>query len=79
MENSFNKKKSKISLKGYYDGLPNPVTPQRQLIIDIMQKCNVVESTAFNWVKGRSKPDNPNHIRILSELTNIPEQDLWTD
>ena len=77
MANSINEKMQKLSLMGYYDNLPNPVTPQRQFIIDIMQKCNVVESTAFNWVKGRSKPDNPNHIKALVELTGIAEEDLW--
>ena len=79
MANSFNEKEQKLSLKGYYENLPNPVSPRRQLIIDIMQKCNVVESTAFNWVRGKSKPDDPCHIKVLVELTGIAAEDLWED
>ena len=79
MANSFNEKEQKMTLKGYYYSLREPVSPRRKLILDIMQKCNVVETTAFNWIMGRSKPDNPNHLEILTELTGIAVEDLWTD
>ena len=79
MANRINENQLKLSLKGYYDSLPNPVTPKRQLINDIMVNCNVVETTAFNWVRGRSKPDDPKHIEYLVQRTGIAEEDLWKD
>lgn len=79
MAKDLGKNQQKLSLMGYYESLPNPVTPKRQLIIDIMQRCNVVETTAFNWVKGRSKPTDSSHIQVLVELTGIKAEDLWED
>ena len=79
MANSFNEKEQKLSLKGYYDSLPEPVVPKREFILEIMQKCHVGETTAFNWISGRTKASDPKHIAILSEITGIKPENLWQD
>jgi len=68
-----------MTLKGYYDSLPQPDNPRRSFILSIMQRLNVVESTVFNWLSGRSRPSDPKHIAVLSELTGIKPEDLWED
>ena len=38
---------------------------------------NVTIATANNWVKYGIKPSNPEHVRILSEITGISPEYLW--
>lgn len=79
MANSFNTKKEKITLKGYYDRLPEPTIPKREFILEIMQRCHVVETTVFNWLSGRTKATDPKHLDALSQITGIAKEDLWED
>lgn len=79
MAKSFNKKDSKMTLKGYYDALPEPTVPKREFVLEIMQKCHVVETTAFNWISGRTRASDPRHLAVLSQITGIKQEDLWQD
>lgn len=68
-----------MTLKSYYKSLPEPTFPKRDFIQEIAMKCNVTLATANNWIKYGIKPNNPEHIRILSEITGIAPENLWID
>lgn len=72
------KPKSKImTLKGYYKSLPDPTYPKKDFINTISERCNVTLTTANNWIKYGIKPNNPEHVQILSEITGISPEHLW--
>jgi hypothetical protein len=79
MANSFNEKDGKLSLMGYYYGLPDPSNPKVDFKLEVMSKCKITEGTFFNWISGRTRPSDPKHLAILSEITGIKEEDLWQD
>ena len=68
-----------ITLKSYYKNLPNPTHPKKELIRRIAAECNVTEVTVRNWIMYGFRPDNPNHIEIISKITGIAKEDLWND
>lgn len=77
--NSLPEKGRIMTLRGYYKSLPEPTFPKRDFIQEIAMKCNVTLTTANNWIKYGIKPNNPEHIKILSELTGISPEHLWTE
>lgn len=77
--NTLPEKGKSITLRGYYKSLPEPTFPKRDFIQEIATKCNVTLTTANNWIKYGIKPNNPEHIRILSEITGIAPENLWID
>ena len=77
MTNRINKFSQKMTLKGYYLGLPNAVHPKTDFITKIMSECSVSFTTARNWVMGVTRPLNPVHVEKLSEMTGIPVDELW--
>ncbi len=69
---------AKLTLADYYQAIPDiRITPRFQFLEKIMEKCEVNESTARNWVAMRSRPQKESHYRILSELTGIPAENLF--
>lgn len=68
---------SKITLRGYYKSLPRSVSPKKELLEKITERCGVTLATARNWVKYGIHPLNHEHCITLSELTGIPESDLF--
>lgn len=78
-----NKKKSgkmkKITLKGYYKNLPEGTFPKRDFVNEAAVDCKVSTATVRNWIDGRTKPDNPEHVKYLSKKTGIPVEDLWKE
>lgn len=77
--NSCEAKPQIITLKGYYKNLPNSVHPKIDFIRKVALKCGVTEATVRNWLKYGMKPNNKQHIVILSEMTGIPQSQLWID
>ncbi len=77
MANKINEFSQKMTLKGYYLGLPDAIHPKTDFITKIMSECNVSFTTARNWVMGVTKPFNQSHVKKLSELSGIPEDELW--
>ena len=65
------------SLASFYENLPKPIAPKTKFIIDISLKCKVTETTVRNWVKGKVKPNNPEHIRILAQATGLTADSLF--
>ena len=75
--NKNGKKSKKITLRGYYKQLPEGTFPKRDFVNQTAVDCKVSTATVRNWIDGRTKPDNPEHVKYLSEKTGIPEDQLW--
>lgn len=68
-----------MTLKGYYESLPASTNPKTQFVNEIIRRTGVSSATARNWIYYGMKPSNPNHVKILTEITGIEEEDLWKD
>ena len=68
--NDLGRKADKITLKGYYKNLPEP---------EVAQRCNVTTATVRNWIMYGFRPENPEYVAVLSEMTGIPADSLWLD
>lgn len=77
MTNRINLKKADITLLGYYENLPQATYPKKEMIAKIMNQCNVSFTTAHNWVKGKTKPQDCQQLETLSKITGIPKERLW--
>ena len=64
-------------LKDFYKGLPKTRSPKKEFIVEVVRCCGVDIATVYNWVSGRSKPANPEHARIISELSGVPVDELF--
>lgn len=65
------------SLADYYDNLPPRTAPKAEFLREIVATCNVDLNTAKLWVRGKTTPGNPDHRRLLSKVTGIPEEELF--
>jgi hypothetical protein len=70
---------SKTLLNEYYQSLPEQIAPKTDFIRTIAEKCNVGEPTVRLWVKGKTKPANPEHVKLISVETGIPEDMLFSE
>lgn len=70
-------KKEKMTLKRYYEELPSKSAPKTDFVNEIAFKCCVSVATVHNWISYGRKPLNPDHVKVLVEVTGINEQDLW--
>ena len=70
-------KSKNITLESYYRGLPKATYPKSSFIALVASKCEVTHITVRNWIKYGMRPNNPAHIKILSEITGIPEEELF--
>lgn len=66
-----------ITLKDYYQSLPESTSPKTEFVNDIAFRCNVTSNTVRNWISYGMKPSNPEHVKIISEVTGIPCDQLW--
>jgi hypothetical protein len=66
-----------MTLTDYYEKLPKLVAPKTDFVRRVATRCGVETGTVRFWIKGRSKPCNPEHLSILSEETGIPAEDLF--
>ena len=71
--------KRNLTLKDYYAGLPLRKSPRKDFISEVCRRCSVSEQTVRNWCIYGMKPQDFRHVKILSELTGIKEESLWTD
>lgn len=70
-------KNLKMTLADYYNSLPKPVHPKTDFVREIASVCGVDPYTVRLWISGRTKPGNPEHVKILSEKTGIESENLW--
>lgn len=69
------------SLKDFYNKLPESrvVSPKGDFLRELVNRCNVTYTTARNWIVYGMRPSNKENLKILSELTGIPEDHLFED
>lgn len=66
-----------MTLEGYYKSLPEATYPKSNFIIEVAHRCGVTVTSVRNWIKYGIRPNNPDHIKIISEITGIPEAELF--
>lgn len=69
----------KMTLRGYYESLPDATCPKTDFINEIASRTGVTSSTVRNWIFYGMKPANENHIGVLVEVTGIPADKLWAE
>lgn len=90
MENIQSSKKTDVnlenlSLKGYYQSLPERVAPKQQLVEKIQAECKKMTgvcpttSTVRNWVLYGIKPQKAIFIQAIINVTGIKKENLWKD
>ena len=77
--NSLRENLEKITLQSYYDKLENATYPKTEFVNRVAYLTGKTTSTVRNWISGRTRPDDPAHVQILSEQTGIPAEELWKD
>ena len=74
-----------LSLKGYYQSLPERVAPKQQMIEEIQAECERLTgvrptvTTVRNWVLYDIKPQKPQYVQAIVKVTGIKEDCLWQD
>ncbi len=69
----------KMTLKGYYQQLPDANHPKTDFVNEIAIEAGVSVATVRNWVIYGMKPQNRRHIDILVAKTGIPASELWEE
>jgi len=81
IKNKMEKEKKDLNVKQtlteFYDSLPRLEAPKTKFVSDIANMCDVRETTVRNWVKGKVKPSDPNHVKILEKVTGIDSKSLF--
>lgn len=75
--NNLGKNGQIMTLKGYYLNLPDATHPKTEFINEVIRRTGVSFTTARNWVIYGMRPNKPEHVSILSEITGISPEDLW--
>ncbi len=71
--------KKKITLRGYYENLPDASCPKTDFINEIASRTGVTSTTVRNWIFYGMKPANEKHIMVLTDITGISKNELWED
>lgn len=75
----------KLSLKGYYQSLPERVAPKQQMVEEIQSEClrltgkRPTITSVRNWVLYGIKPQNAMYVQAIVNVTGIKEENLWLD
>lgn len=67
----------KMTLEKFYENLSSPTPPKTEFVDRVAKKCGLKTPTVRLWVKGKTKPSNEDHLRILSEETGIAIENLF--
>lgn len=67
----------KTNLMKYYDELPVTYSPKTAFVERAAKVCGVSETTIRNWVKGNTIPADSAHLKKLSKLTGINQNELF--
>jgi len=66
-----------MNLSNYYEQLPTVNAPKTEFVSRVARLCGVNDATVRLWVKGKTKPNNPEHFDILAEETGIDKENLF--
>ena len=77
--NTFEDTKSKMTLKDYFDAIPEASAPRQEFLKKIMEKTGCPYSTVRSWFVYGFKPREERIIGILQEETGIVPENMWED
>lgn len=66
-----------MTLGDYYNELPKMTAPKTSFLEEVCARCDVKAITVRHWIQGKSVPADPKHREFLSNLTGIPEEELF--
>lgn len=75
--NTFGSEVIKMTLKDYFNAIPEASAPRTDFLKHISEICNVPFTTARSWFVYGIKPRDPKTIDILSKETGIDPEDMW--
>lgn len=68
-----------MNLKEYYENLPHSSAPKQEFVRELATACKVTETAVRNWIKGRARPAEQEHVDYISQVTKIPAEDLFPE
>ena len=74
-----------LSLRGYYNRLPERIAPKQKFLEDVQSECYRLTgtrptlTTVRNWVLYGLKPKNHVFVDAIVNVTGIKEENLWVD
>ena len=70
---------NKMTLKCYYENLPRRTQPKDDFLKAVAQRCDVTVTTVRNWILYNRRPQKERYVDILSELSGLKKEELWSD
>ncbi len=67
-----------MNLKSYYQNLPERSAPKSEFVRKLATMCGVGEPAVRLWIAGKSKPAKKEHYDVISKLTGIDKDKLFT-
>jgi hypothetical protein len=74
-----------MTLKEYYNLKPAATYPKTEFVDEILRACEdafgegcVNRYTIINWCNGKTTPQDSRFIPIISKVTGIKEEDLFS-
>lgn len=68
----------KMTLRDYYYGLPETISPKTEFIGKVMERTGASYTSVRNWIVYGMKPKKQSSLKALSEITGIPVENLWS-
>lgn len=66
-----------MNLAEYYENLPHTFSPKAAFVKELTNALGVTETAVRNWLKGRAKPADPEHVDYISKVTGITAEELF--
>ena len=66
-----------MTLKCYYEKIPQRNAPRSEFIQRVALRCGVSAQTVRNWCLYGIKPQSYQHVKVLCEMTGLTEEELW--
>lgn len=68
-----------MNLKEFYENLPHSSAPKQEFVRELATACKVTETAVRNWIQGRARPADPDHVNCISKVTKIPVEELFPE
>ena len=68
-----------MNLKEFYENLPHSSAPKQEFVRELATACKVTETAVRNWIQGRARPADPDHVNCISKVTKIPAEELFPE
>jgi hypothetical protein len=77
MANERTEKVKKMTLRSYYQSLPDASYPKTSFINEVVKETGVSAPTVRNWINYGMRPSKQEYVDVLVRLTGIEESELW--